>query len=408
MADKKKETPEYRAMRDLALEQLRSGKSLTGEGGVFAPIIKEFLESALSAEMEEHLSEEERLTGNKRNGKGTKTLKTSSGAISIDTPQDRNSSFEPEIVKKRQRVLADNLAPKIIGLYGKGMSLRDISSHIEELYDVDVSATVLSEITDRVIPQVKEWQNRPLDDVYPIVWLDAMHYKVKDEGRVVNRAVYNILAIDKEGKKSLIGMYISESDGAKFWLSVLTDLKSRGIKDILIACTDNLSGFSEAILSVFPDTEIQKCVIHQIRNSLKYVASKDQKPFMKDLKRVYRAVNKSEAETELLSLEEQWGKKYPIVIRSWNDNWEELSNYFKYDEPIRKLIYTTNAVEGFHRQVRKVTKTKGAFTSDMALLKLIYLTTENIAKKWTRPLQNWALTLQQLCIHFEGRLEIKL
>lgn len=408
MADKKKETPEYRAMRDLALEQLRSGKSLTGEGGVFAPIIKEFLESALSAEMEEHLSEEERLTGNKRNGKGTKTLKTSSGAISIDTPQDRNSSFEPEIVKKRQRVLADNLAPKIIGLYGKGMSLRDISSHIEELYDVDVSATVLSEITDRVIPQVKEWQNRPLDDVYPIVWLDAMHYKVKDEGRVVNRAVYNILAIDKEGKKSLIGMYISESEGAKFWLSVLTDLKSRGIKDILIACTDNLSGFSEAILSVFPDTEIQKCVIHQIRNSLKYVASKDQKPFMKDLKRVYRAVNKSEAETELLSLEEQWGKKYPIVIRSWNDNWEELSNYFKYDEPIRKLIYTTNAVEGFHRQVRKVTKTKGAFTSDMALLKLIYLTTENIAKKWTRPLQNWALTLQQLCIHFEGRLEIKL
>lgn len=408
MADNRKETPEYRAMRDLAIEQLRSGKSLTGEGGVFAPIIKEFLESALSAEMEDHLSEEERSSGNKRNGKGTKKLKTSSGTISIETPQDRNSSFEPEIVKKRQRVLADSLAPKIIALYGKGMSLRDISAHIEELYDVEVSATVLSEITDRIIPQVKEWQNRPLDDVYPIVWLDAMHYKVKDEGRIVNRAVYNILAINKEGRKSLIGMYISESEGAKFWLSVLTDLKNRGIKDILIACTDNLTGFSEAILSIFPETEIQKCIIHQIRNSLKYVASKDQKPFMKDLKKVYRAINKTEAETELLSLEEQWGKKYPIVIRSWNDNWEELSNYFKYDEPIRKMIYTTNAVEGFHRQVRKVTKTKGAFTSDMALLKLIYLTTENISKKWTHPLQNWALTLQQLCIQFEGRLKIKL
>lgn len=407
MTDKKKDTPEYRAMRDLALEQLRSGQSLTGEGGVFSPILKEFLESALSAEMDAHLSEDERSTGNKRNGKGTKNVKTNSGTISIDTPQDRNSNFEPEIVKKRQRVLADSLAPKIIGLYGKGMSLRDISSHIAEMYDTEVSPTILSEITDRVIPQVKEWQNRPLDDVYPIVWLDAMHYKVKDEGRVVNRAVYNILAINKEGKKSLIGMYISESEGAKFWLSVLTDLKNRGVKDILIACTDNLNGFSEAILSVFPDTEIQKCVIHQIRNSLKYVASKDQKSFMKDLKKVYRAVNKSEAETELLNLEEQWGKKYPIVIRSWNENWEELSNYFKYDEPIKKLIYTTNAVEGFHRQVRKVTKTKGAFTSDMALLKLIYLTTENIAQKWTRPLQNWALTLQQLCIRFEGRINIK-
>ena len=407
MTDKKKETPEYRAMRDLALEQLRSGKSLTGEGGVFAPIIKEFLESALSAEMENHLSEEERSKGNKRNGKGTKKIKTGYGTVSIETPQDRHSRFEPEIVKKRQRILTDSLAPKIIGLYGKGMSLRDISSHIAEMYDTEVSPTILSEITDRIIPQVKEWQNRPLDDVYPIVWLDAMHYKVKDEGRVVSRAVYNILAINKEGKKSLIGMYISESEGAKFWLSVLTDLKNRGVKDILIACTDNLNGFSEAILSVFPDTEIQKCIIHQIRNSLKYVASKDQKSFMKDLKKVYRAVNKSEAETELINLEEQWGKKYPIVIRSWNKNWEELSNYFKYDEPIKKLIYTTNAVEGFHRQVRKITKTKGAFTSDMALLKLIYLTTENIAKKWTRPLQNWALTLQQLCIQFEGRLNLK-
>ena len=408
MTDKKKESPEYIAMRNLALSQLRSGKSLTGEGGVFAPIIKEFLESALSAEMEGHLDEEERSHGNKRNGKSSKTLKTSSGEVTIETPQDRHSTFEPQIVKKRETILADNLAPKIIGLYGRGMSLRDISMHIQEMYDVEISATTLSEITDRVIPRVKEWQNRPLDEVYPIVWLDAMHYKVRDGGKVVSRALYNVLAVNKEGRKELIGMYVSESEGANFWLAVLTDLKNRGVNDILIACTDNLKGFSEAILSIFPQTEIQKCVIHQIRNSLKYVASKDQKVFMKDLKKVYQSPTKSQAETELLNLEEVWGKKYPIVIRSWNENWEELTTYFQYDQQIRKLIYTTNPVEGFHRQVRKVTKTKGAFPSDMALLKLIYLATENISKKWTQPLQNWGLTIQQLCIKFEGRMKLGL
>lgn len=408
MTEKKKESPEYIAMRDVALQQLKSGKSLTGEGGIFAPIIKEFLESALSAEMESHLDEDERNLGNKRNGKGRKTLKTASGEITIETPQDRHSNFEPQIVKKRETVLADNLAPQIIGLYGRGMSLRDISIHIEEMYDVEVSAATLSEITDRVIPQVKEWQNRPLDEVYPIVWLDAMHYKVRDGGKVVSRAVYNILAISKEGKKELIGMYISESEGANFWLSVLTDLKSRGVQDILIACTDNLNGFSEAILSIYPETEIQKCVIHQIRNSLKYVASKDQKSFMKDLKKVYQSPNKNQAETELLNLEETWGNKYPIVIRSWSENWEELTTYFQYDEHIRRIIYTTNAVEGFHRQVRKVTKTKGAFTSDMALMKLLYLAAENISKKWTMPIANWGLSIQQLCIKFGKRMKIEL
>ena len=405
---RKKESAEYIAMRDLALEQLKSGKSLTGKDGVFAPILKEFLESALEAEMEDHLGEKERSLGNKRNGRGQKTVKTGVGNVSIEPPYDRNGNFEPEIVKKRQTVLADSLAPKIISLYGKGMSLRDISIYIEDMYDTEVSPAVLSEITDRVIPQVKEWQNRPLDDVYPIVWLDAMHYKVRDGGKVVSRAVYNILAINKLGKKELIGMYISESEGANFWLSVLTDLKSRGVKDILIACTDNLNGFSQAILSIYPETEIQKCIVHQIRNSLKYVASKDQKPFMKELKKVYQAPTKSQAETELLNLEESWGKKYPVVIKSWNENWEELSAYFQYDEPIRKLIYTTNAVEGFHRQVRKVTKTKGAFTSDMALLKLIYLATENISKKWTQPVHNWGLTAQQLCIKFEGRFDLEI
>jgi putative transposase len=402
------ESEEFKSMRDKALQQLMSGQSLTGKDGVFAPLLQQFLESALEGEMAAHLNEHERSQGNKRNGKGTKTLKTSDGMVTIATPQDRQSNFEPQIVKKRETVLADNLAPKIIGLYGLGMSFRDISQHIKEMYDVDISHDTLSEITDRVIPQVKEWQNRPLEAVYPIVWLDAMHYKVRDGGKVVSRAVYNILAINVEGHKDLIGMYISESEGANFWLSVLTDLKSRGAKDILIACTDNLTGFSEAILSVYPQAEVQTCVIHQIRNSLKYVASKDQKTFMKDLKMVYQAANKSQAEDGLIKLEEIWGKKYPIVIKSWNNNWDKLSTYFQYDEHVRRLIYTTNAVEGFHRQVRKVTKTKGAFPNDMALLKLIYLTVENISKKWTQPLQNWGLTVQQLSIKFGDRMKTDL
>lgn len=403
-----RDSVEYQALRDKALEQLKEGKSLTGSGGVFAPLLKDFLESALEAEMESHLSAEERNQGNKRNGKGSKTVKTSFGTIPITTPEDRHSSFEPEILKKRSTVLADNLAPKIIGLYGKGMSLRDISEHIREMYDVEISATTLSEITDRVIPQVKEWQNRPLESLYTIVWLDAMHYKVRNGGKVESRAVYNILAINKEGRKELIGMYVSESEGANYWLSVLTDLKARGVKDILIACIDNLKGFSEAISATFPETEIQSCIIHQVRNSMKYVASKDKKIFMHDLKKIYQAANKDQAETELIKLEETWGNKYPVVIKSWNQNWGKLSTYFEYDEYIRKMIYTTNAVEGFHRQVRKVTKTKGVFTNDMALMKLIYLVVDNISKKWTQPLHNWALTVQQLAIRFGDRMKISL
>lgn len=402
------ESEEFKKMQKLALEQLRTGKSLTGKGGAFAPLLKQFLETALAVEMEEHLSEEERESGNKRNGKSTKTLKTIDGEVVIETPQDRKSTFSPEIVKKRETILADNLASKIIGLYGLGMSFRDISSHIEEMYDVSISHSTLSEITERIIPQVKEWQSRPLESMYTIVWLDAMHYKVKNGGKVENRAVYNILAINKEGKKDLIGMYVSENEGANFWLSVLTDLKSRGLKDILIACIDNLNGFAEAIMSVYPQVEIQSCIVHQIRNSLKYVASKDQKEFMKDLKDVYQAVNKQTAEDELVKLEEIWGKKYPVVLNSWQNNWHKLSTYFAYDEHIRKMIYTTNAVEGFHRQVRKVTKTKGVFPNDMALMKLIYLATLNIAKKWTQPLHNWALTVQQLKIKFGERMPVSL
>lgn len=406
--DRPMEKTEFEQMRDKALEQLLKGQSLTGKNGVFAPLLQQFLESALEAEMNSHLTDEERESGNKRNGKGSKRLKTSSGEVVLTTPEDRKATFSPQIVKKRETILADNLAPQIIGLYSKGMSFRDISDHIQQMYDVEISHATLSEITERVIPQIKEWQSRPLESLYTIVWLDAMHYKVRDGGKVVSRAVYNVLGVNRHGYKELIGMYISESEGANFWLSVLTDLKARGVQDILIACIDNLSGFSEAILTVFPGSELQTCVIHQIRNSLKYVASKDQKIFMADLKNVYQAPTKDKAEIELDKLNEKWGSKYPVVLKSWYNNWHKLSTYFAYDEQIRRAIYTTNAVEGFHRQVRKITKTKGAFPNDMALLKLIYLAVENISKKWTSPLQNWAITAQQLHIRFGDRMTIDL
>ena len=399
---------ELNELQKKALEQFKSGQSLFGKDGAFAPMLKQFLESALEAEMSEHLDEQKREGGNKRNGKGKKTIKSSTGSFDIETPQDRQSSFDPQIVKKRETVLADSLQDKIIGLYGLGMSLRDISDHIKEMYDTEISHTLLGQITDRIIPQVKAWQNRPLEPVYCIVWMDAMHYKVRSEGKVEHKALYNILGINAAGMKEVLGMYVSESEGANFWLQVLTDLHNRGLKDILIACTDNLKGFSEAIQSVYPKAEVQSCIVHQVRNSLKYVASKDQKVFMKELKEVYRADTKELAEMALLNLSEKWGKKYPIVIQSWEANWEKLTTYFQYTAPIRKLIYTTNAVEGYHRQIRKVTKTKGAFTSDMALLKLVYLATKNIEKKWTSPLRNWSLTVQQLAIKFGDRLPLDL
>lgn len=399
-------TQEQQELEKKALEQFMSGKSLFGKDGAFAPMLKNFIEKALESEMEGHLDEQERSKGNKRNGKGRKTIKSGFGTFDIETPQDHQSSFEPELVKKRQSILADNLSDKIIGLYGLGMSYRDISSHIKEMYDTDISHTVLSQITDRIIPDVKAWQNRPLEPLYCIVWLDAMHYKVKVDGKILHKALYNILGINKNGQKEILGIYLSESEGANFWLQVLTDLNNRGLEDILIACTDNLKGFTSAILSVFPKAEVQLCIVHQIRNSLKYIASKDQKEFMRDLKLVYRAINKEIAEDELIKLEEKWGAKYPVVIQSWKNNWEHLSQYFKYTAPIRKIIYTTNAVEGYHRQVRKVTKTKGAFTNDMALLKLVYLATMNIQKKWTSPLHNWSSTIQQLYIIFEDRIDL--
>ena len=374
-------------------------------------MLKHFLEAALEGEMAAHLREEKSVdapSANRRNGKARKQVKSLSGEFELQTPRDREGSFEPQVVGKRQVIISEGLEEKVIALYAMGNSFRDISRHIQELYGMALSATQLSEITDKVMPAMNQWRVRPLDSLYCFLYLDCMHYKVRSEGKVVARAVYNVLGINQQGRKELIGMYVSESEGAKFWLSVLSDLKARGVEDVLIACVDGLKGFPEAIEAVFPAAQVQLCVIHQIRNTLRYVVEKDKKAFMADLKPVYQALNQEEGYLNLLALEEKWGKKYPVAVQSWFNNWEHLSTFFAYDEHIRRAIYTTNAIEGLHRQVRKVTKTKGAFTSDAALLKLLYLVVMNVEKKWTMPLPNWALTFSQLFIMFEERLRLHL
>ena len=386
-----------------ALEQLQSGKGLTGADGVLTPLIKQLTEAALKAELEQHLNSDPE--PNRKNGSSKKTVKSSIGEFELETPRDRAGNFEPQLVKKNQTKLSDEIDRKILSMYSMGMSYRDIKSHVADLYGLELSEASLTSVTDQLIPQLKEWQQRSLDEVYPIIWLDAIHYKIKDNGRYVSKAIYTILGVNLEGKKELLGLYLSESEGANYWLSVLTDLHNRGVKDILIACVDGLNGFPEAIASIYPETEVQLCVIHQVRNSLKYVASKHQKAFMADLKPVYRATSKSAAETALDELENKWGSQYPIVIDSWRRKWENLSVYFKYPEYVRRVIYTTNAIEAVHRQFRKLTKTKGAFPNENSLLKLLYAGILNASKKWTMPVQNWNLALSQFAIHFEGRLD---
>lgn len=385
-----------------ALEQIKAGARIDGKDGVLAPLIKQLTEAALEAELESHLAEEFR---NRKNGKSSKTMKSSVGEFELDVPRDRNGSFEPQIVKKHQTHMSDQIERKILSLYALGNSYTQIAGHIEEIYGVGFSTAAISAVTDKIIPLLKEWQQRPLEAVYPFVWLDAIHYKVKENGRYGSKAVYTILGVRLDGKKEIMGLYLSENEGANFWLQVLTDLNNRGIKDILIASVDGLKGFPEAISAIFPKTEVQLCVVHQIRNSLKYVASKNQKEFAKDLKPVYGALSKEAAETELDRLEEKWGSKYPIVIQSWRNKWENLSNYFKYPADIRRIVYTTNIIESVHRQFRSLTKTKGAFPNENSLLKLLYVGIQNAQKKWTMPIQNWSLTLSQLAIFFEGRLD---
>lgn len=391
----------------LAAEQLRTGKPLFGKEGALAPMLERILNTALEGEMDAHLSEESRESGNRRNGKMSKTVQTQYGEVTVETPRDRDGSFDPQTVRKRETILAEGMADQIIGMYAFGTSTREISKYFEREFNTKLSAETISAITDRVLPEIKEWKSPTLDAVYAICWLDAIHYKVKDEsGRAVTRAIYNVLGINKEGHKELLGMYVAKSEGANFWLEVLTDLQNRGVEDIMICCVDGLKGFPDAIQSVFPNTAVQLCIVHQIRNSIKYVGSKHQKEFLRDLKLVYRAVSKEAAEAELDKLDSKWGEQYPIVIKSWRDNWERLTEYFQYTKEIRRLIYTTNTVEGYHRQIRKVTKNKGVFPSDTALEKLVYLAYRNICEKWTMPLANWALISQQLAIKFGDRFEI--
>ena len=388
---------------EAALKAIQSGQAITGKDGVLAPLVKQLTEAALEGELDSHLAED--VTGNRRNGKAKKTVKSTSGAFELETPRDRAGTFEPKLVKKHQRTVSDEIETKILSMYGLGMSYSDIAGHVEEMYGISVSTATISTITDKLIDEVKAWQARPLDCVYPFVWLDAIHYKIRHKGRYQTKAVYTVLALNMDGKKEVLGLYLSENEGANFWLSVLTDLQNRGVADILIASVDGLTGFPEAIASIYPQTEVQLCIVHQVRNSLRYVASKNHKAFLADLKRVYRAKSLGEAETALDELESLWGEKYPIVIKSWRTKWEHLSAYFKYPEDIRKIIYTTNSIEAVHRQFRKLTKTKGGFPNDDSLLKLLYLGLINASKKWTMPIQNWNLTVSQLSIFFESRLD---
>jgi len=400
--DKEKQEFNYKEFEADAIKRLQNGEALEGKEGILAPLLKRLIEAGLNGELEGHLQES--VIANRRNGKMGKQIKTAFGKVDINTPRDRNSTFEPQLLPKRQTSLGEALDHKVISLYGKGMSYSDICKHLEDLYGVTVSPSSLSLITDRVIEEVKIWQNRPLESVYPFMWLDAIHYKVKEDGAIKTKAVYCLLGVNREGIKDLLGLYISENEGARFWLNVLTDIQNRGVRDIIIACIDNLKGFAEAIETIFPQTEVQLCVVHQIRQSTRFVAWKDSRKVMKALKLVYRAPSKEEAERNLALLDQEWGAKYPAMIKSWLNNWERLSNYFKYPKEIRRIIYTTNIIESFHSQLRKVTKSKRVFPSDMSLFKLLYLIQGNLKENWEFPMSGWRLTYSQMLILFEERM----
>lgn len=393
------------------LASVESVDDFFGREGIFARLFADTLEHLLEAELTEQLGYEKyavegRNSGNSRNGKRKRKLRTSNGDTTIQVPRDRNGEYQPKLLE-RYATNTNELEEKIIGMYARGMSTRDIQDMLEEMYGVEVTAATVSTITDKVWPLVEAWQNRPLAPLSPIIYLDAIHIKIKREGKIENTAVYIVLGVDLEGKKDVLGHWIGDgAEGANCWLGVVSDLQARGVEDILIACIDGLTGFKEAIHAVFPKTDIQRCVIHQIRNSLKYVTWEDRNAFMTDLRKVYKAPTREKAEMHLLELSEKWGDKYAIAVRSWENNWEELATMFNYPAAIRRLIYTTNAVEGYNRQLRKVTKTKSLFSTPEAVRKLLYLVNRNVTKKWTTPIPKWANILNQLAIRFEGRFPI--
>ncbi|WP_134687568.1 IS256 family transposase [Brevibacillus migulae] len=372
---------------------------------LFADTIQEMLEAEIESSLgyAKHDMKNKRTT-NSRNGYSKKTVRSEYGDIDIQVPRDREGDFEPTIVKKHQSNVT-GIEDQILALYAKGVSTRDIQDHLQQLYGIEVSPTLISNVTNKVVPMIKEWQNRPLQSVYAVVFLDAIHFKVKQDGAIVNKAAYMVIGIDLDGHKDVLGIWIGENESAKFWLHVLNELKNRGVQDILITSVDNLRGFTEAISACYPMTEIQKCVIHQIRNSIKYVSYKDLKKITSELKPIYKAPTEQAALEELQQFEQTWGSKYPLLVRSWRNNWDEIATFFKYPPEIRKLIYTTNVIESYHRQLRKVTKGKAMFPTDDALLKMLYLVTMDVLRKWTGRVQNWGQILLQLSVFFEDRVQ---
>ena len=399
---------------EVVQQELASAKTMDdffGKEGIFARLFASTLEQMLEAELTEHLGYEPyeakgRNSGNSRNGHYRKKVRTSAGEAEVDVPRDRKGEYDPQVLKKYASN-TNELEEKIIGLYAKGLSTRDIHDTLEELYGVDISASTISAVTEKVWSLVEAWQNRPLEAVYPIIYLDAIHFKIRREGKVLNSAVHVVLGVDMDGQRDILGHWVGNgAEGANFWLSVVTDLQARGVEDIFIACIDGLTGFKDAILAVFPKTRIQRCIIHQIRHTLKYVAWKERKAFVTDLKTVYQAANREQAEAHLRLVADTWADKYPISIKSWENNWDDLATMFDFPKEIRRLIYTTNTVEGYHRQLRQVTKTKAAFPSPEAARKLLYLVTQDIQRTWSLPVFNWPSVLNQLAIRFEGRLPI--
>jgi len=377
----------------------------------FSELFKEGVNQMLKAEMTDHLgyekhSKEGENSGNSRNGDYPKTLKTNLGEIKVNIPRDRNGEFDPKVIPKHESRLADKIAQIIIGLYSRGMSTSDIQQQIEQIYGVQVDSTSVSNITNTFVESIKEWQHRPLEAVYFVVWMDGISIKIRHNGRIINKTIYLVIGLTQEGMKQVLGMWVAPTESASFWMNVLTDLKARGVDDILIASIDNLTGFTDAIKSVFPQTVTQLCVVHQVRNSLRYVVWKEKKEFTVDMKEIYHAATIEAAEQALTNFEKKWGHKYAYAVRSWKNNWENLTQFFDYPLEIRKIVYTTNIIESLNRGIRKYTKTKSIFPHDQAALKAVYLAIGNIEKKWIMPIRNWGMIIQQFLIKFEDRCRI--
>ena len=408
---RRKRTPEEIARKEKVRELMQELdiNDMSEINALFKEFVGDILENGLEAELDDELGYSKydyrnKDTDNSRNGHSTKTMKTSFGEVDIDVPRDRKGEFEPQLVKKQQTSLSGDIEEKILSMYAKGMTTRDIDAHIREIYGLEVSDSTVSRITDKILPVVKEWQQRPLEEIYAVVFLDAIHYHVRSEGQIVKKAVYIAIGINMSGIKEVLGMWVGENESAKYWLSILNGLKNRGVEDILIACVDGLTGFDNAIEAVYPKTEIQQCIIHQIRNTTRFVSYKDIKALMADLKRVYAAVDEGTALYELEAFGKKWNGKYPKIAQSWEANWSKLSTYFKYPQEVRTLIYTTNAIEGFNRQLRKVTKSKSVFPTDDSLLKMLYLAMMDITKKWTGKRRDWGIIHSQLEVFFADRL----